>query len=109
MGAYQKANNAAKMADAANRLLAVNPDNVRALALLAVTERAAQKWTDAFQHATRGLQAVPKMQKPDGVSDPDFQNQKDQLTAALNSIVGFRPFRLMISGKAKNNLRRWLK
>src|SRR6266566_8237766 len=31
MGAYQKANNAAKMADAANRLLAVNPDNVRAL------------------------------------------------------------------------------
>src|SRR3989440_4601843 len=53
MGAYQKANNAAKMADAANRLLAVNPDNVRALALLALTERSAQKWSDAYQHADR--------------------------------------------------------
>src|SRR5216110_908312 len=69
MGAYQKANNAAKMADAANRLLAVNPDNVRALALLALTERSAQKWSDAYQHASRGLQAIQKWQKPDGVSD----------------------------------------
>ena len=34
MGAYQAANNAAKTTDAANRLLQVNPNNVRALALL---------------------------------------------------------------------------
>ncbi|HEV2715626.1 MAG TPA: hypothetical protein VGU64_10210 [Terriglobales bacterium] len=104
MGAYQKANNAAKMADTANRLLAANPDNVRALALLAVTERAAQKWTDAFQHATRGLQAVPKMQKPDGVSDPDFQKQKDQLTAALNSIAGFSALQLKDYANAQKYL-----
>jgi len=41
MGAYQQANNAAKMADAAQRLLQANPCNLRALALLAYTKRAA--------------------------------------------------------------------
>src|SRR5438094_10320360 len=105
MGAYQKANNAAKMADAANRLLAVNPDNVRALALLAVTERAAQKWSDASQHATRGLQAIQKWQKPDGVSDADFQKQKNQLTAALNSIAGFSALQLKDYANAQKYLR----
>jgi tetratricopeptide (TPR) repeat protein len=105
MGAYQKAGNAPKMTDAANRLLAVNPDNVRGLALLAVTERAAQKWTDAFQHATRGVQAVPKMQKPEGVSDADFQKQKDQLTAALNGIAGFSALQLKDYANAQKYLR----
>ena len=105
MGAYQKANNAAKMADAANRLLAVNPDNVRALALLALTERSAQKWSDAYQHATRGLQAIPKWQKPDGVSDADFQKQKTQLTAALNSIAGFSALQLKDYANAQKYLR----
>jgi tetratricopeptide (TPR) repeat protein len=105
MGAYQKANNGAKMADAANRLLAVNPDNVRALALLAVTARGAQKWTDAFQHATRGVQAVPKMQKSDGVSDADFQKQKEQLTAALNGIAGFSALQLKDYANAQKYLR----
>src|SRR5213594_2902980 len=105
MGAYQKANNAAKMADAANRLLAVNPDNVRALALLALTERSAQKWSDAYQHATRGLQAIAKWQKPDGVSDADFQKQKTQLTAALNSIAGFSALQLKDYANAQKYLR----
>src|SRR6202142_3289489 len=44
MGAYQQANNQAKVIDTANRLLAANPDNARALVLLAYNERAAQKW-----------------------------------------------------------------
>lgn len=105
MGAYQKAGNAPKMTDAANRLLAVNPDNVRGLALLAFTEKAAQKWTDAFQHATRGVQAVPKMQKPEGVSDADFQKQKDQLTAALNGIAGFSALQLKDYANAQKYLR----
>src|SRR6202043_961994 len=58
MGTYQQANNQAKVIDTANRLLAVNPDNARALVLLAYNERATQKWADAKQHAERGLQAV---------------------------------------------------
>ena len=58
MGTYQQAGNQAKVIDTANRLLAVNPNNTRALVLLAYNERAAQKWADAKQHAERGLQAL---------------------------------------------------
>jgi tetratricopeptide (TPR) repeat protein len=89
MGTYQQAGNQAKVIDAANRLLAVNPDNTRALVLLAYNERAAQKWPDAKQHAERGLQALAKMTKPDGVSDADFAKQKAQLGGLLNSVAGF--------------------
>ena len=41
MVAYQQANDAKKTIDAANRLLQVNPNNIRALALLAYNYRAA--------------------------------------------------------------------
>src|ERR1700686_3701859 len=80
MGTYQGAGNQAKVIDTANRLLAANPDNARALVLLAYNERPTQKWAGAKQHAERGLQAVTKMAKPDGVSDADFAKQKSQLT-----------------------------
>src|SRR6476469_1178966 len=76
MGTYQQAGNQAKVIDAANRLLTANPDNTRGLVLLAYNERAAQKWADAKQHAERGLQALAKMPKGDGVSDADFAKQK---------------------------------
>ena len=89
MGTYQQSNNQAKVIDTANRLLAANPDNARALVLLAYNERATQKWADAKQHAERGLQAVAKMAKPDGVSDADFTKQKAQLSGLLNSVAGF--------------------
>ncbi len=59
MGAYQQTNNP-KVMDAAKRVLAVNPDNVKALVVLAFSERAAQKWADAKQHAEHGLEVLPK-------------------------------------------------
>src|SRR5689334_8995308 len=71
MGTYQQAGNQAKVIDTANRLLAANPNNARALVLLAYNERAAQKWADAKQHAERGLQALEKMPKADNVSEAD--------------------------------------
>src|ERR1700732_4465911 len=86
MGAYQQAGNQAKVIDTANRLLAANPNNARALVLLAYNERAAQKWADAKQHAERGLQAVTKMAKPDGVSDADLARQKTQLAPLVQSV-----------------------
>src|SRR5579863_4236473 len=71
MSSYQKTGDTAKMADAANRLLQADPSNVRALALLAYSNRAAQKWADARQYAEKGLAALPSMAKPDGVADAD--------------------------------------
>src|SRR5208337_3408500 len=89
MGTYQQAGNQAKVIDTANGLLAANPNNVRALVLLAFNERASQKWADARQHAERGLQALPSMSKPDGMSDADFEKQKTQMGGLLDSVAGF--------------------
>ena len=105
MGTYQQAGNQAKVIDTANRLLAVNPDNTRALVLLAYNERAAQKWPDARQHAEKGLQALAKMPKPDGVSDADFAKQKTQLGALLNSVAGFSALQLKDYASAQKYLR----
>jgi tetratricopeptide (TPR) repeat protein len=105
MGAYQQAGNQAKVIDTANRLLTANPNNVRALALLAYSERAAQKWADAKGHAERGLQALTTMTKPDGVSDADFQKQKTQLGSLLESVAGFSALQLKDNATAEKDLR----
>jgi hypothetical protein len=91
--------------DTANRLLTANPNNVRALALLAYSERAAQKWADAKAHAERGLQALTTMTKPDGVSDADFQKQKTQLGSLLDSVAGFSALQLKDNATAEKDLR----
>ena len=105
MGTYQQAGNQAKVIDTANRLLATNPNNVRALVLLAYNERAAQKWADAKQHAERGLQAIPNMSKPDGVSDADFEKQKTQMAGLLDSVAGFSALQLKDNATAEKDLR----
>jgi tetratricopeptide (TPR) repeat protein len=105
MGTYQQAGNQAKVIDTANRLLAANPDNTRGLVLLAYNERAAQKWADAKQHAERGLQALTKMPKADGVSDADFTKQKAQLAGLLNSVAGFSALQLKDYASAQKYLR----
>ncbi len=105
MGTYQQAQNQAKVIDTANRLLAANPNNARALVLLAYNERAAQKWADAKQHAEAGLQALDKMPKADGVSDADFAKQKSQLSGLLNSVAGFSSLQLKDYASAQKYLR----
>ena len=92
MATYQQANNQAKVVETANKILAANPDNVKALVLLAYYDRAGQKWADAKQHAERGLQALPKWTKPEGVSDADFEKQKTQFSGCLAVLQGCRPF-----------------
>jgi tetratricopeptide (TPR) repeat protein len=105
MTSYQQAGNQAKVIEAANRVLQANPNNVRALVLLAYNERAGQKWADAKQHAERGLQAIPNMPKPDSVSDADFAKQKTQFSALLNSIAGFSALQVKDYPAAQKNLR----
>jgi tetratricopeptide (TPR) repeat protein len=105
MGAYQQTGKQDKVIDVANRLLAANPNNVRALVLLAYNERAAQKWADAKGHAERGLQALPGMTKPDGVTDADFEKQKAQMGALLESVAGFSALQLKDNATAEKDLR----
>src|SRR5215831_4077107 len=71
MGTYQQSNNQAKAIDAAQRLLQANPNNMRALALLAYTKRTlaqagqnpAQNLAEAKQYGEKGLQALPTFAK----------------------------------------------
>lgn len=105
MAAYQQTNNAAKMTETAQRLLQSNPNNVRALALLAYSSRASQKWADAQKYAVQGLEAMPHMQKGEGTSDAEFEKQKTQLTALLNSVAGFSALQLKDYANAQKYLR----
>ncbi len=105
MGAYQQTGNQAKVVDVANRLLTVNPNNVRALVLLAYLEKGSQKWAEAKQHAERGLAALPNMPKPDGASDADFAKQKAQIGGLLNSVAGFSALQLKDYAAAQKYLR----
>jgi tetratricopeptide (TPR) repeat protein len=104
MGAYQQTGNP-KVMDAASRLLTVNPDNIKALVVLAFSERAAQKWADAEKHAQHGLEVLPNWTKPDGVSDADFTKQKAQFGAILNSVAGFSALQLKDFATAQKYLR----
>src|SRR5437870_5035628 len=105
MVAYQQTGNQAKMADAAQRLLQVNPNSVRALALLAYSNRAAQKWADAEKYAIQGLQALPHMQKGEGVSGHAVE-KRGQLRLLLFEIgVGY-PFPFLHVGQGLETLDR---
>ena len=59
MAAYEKLGNAAKMADAAGRLLQANPNNVRALVLMAFSKRAAAEAGQAPQQNAADAAAAP--------------------------------------------------
>ena len=96
MATYEQAGNAAKMVDAANRLLQANPNNLRALALLAFNARRAaeagqnaqQNLAQGAQYAEHGLQALQTAPKPDGMADADFQKLKTQTSVIFNGVAG---------------------
>jgi len=98
MAAYQQAGDAQKTLDAANRVLQVNPGNVRALALLAYSYRAMasqggpqmqDNLAKAQQYGQQGLQALQNMKKPDGMSDADFTKFHNETGAIFDGAVGF--------------------
>ncbi len=96
MAAYQQAGNAQKMIDAANRILQMDPNNVRALAILTYTYRATttaqnlqQNLPLIQQNATKGEQALPNMPKPEGMSDADFTKLHNELGAIFEGGLGF--------------------
>jgi tetratricopeptide (TPR) repeat protein len=96
MGTYQQTGNQAKTLDAATKLVQADPNNVRALALLAYLKRTMaqagqnpqQNLADAKKYGQLGLDALPKFNKPEGTSDTDFQKMKDQMSGIFNAAVG---------------------
>jgi hypothetical protein len=97
MGSYQQAGNQQKMMDTAQKLLTADPNNVRALALLSYTLRtraqggaptAQQDLVQARQYGEKGLQALPNFNKPEGMSDADFEKLKTQMAGIFNAAIG---------------------
>jgi tetratricopeptide (TPR) repeat protein len=96
MAAYQQAGNAQKMIEAANKVLQMDANNVRALAILTYTYRATitaqnlqQNLPLIQQNATKGEQALPNMPKPEGMSDADFTKLHNELGAIFEGGLGF--------------------
>jgi tetratricopeptide (TPR) repeat protein len=94
MTAYQQANNLDKTVDAANRLLQVSPNNLRALAIYVYLKKsqAAQKTSpaeaqplldDAAAKAQTGLNAP----KPANMPDADYQKLKAATTPIFYSAI----------------------
>jgi tetratricopeptide (TPR) repeat protein len=97
MAAYQQAGNMAKVNDAANRVLQINPNNVLALFVqvyakgLAAQQNPAsaqQNQGEAAQLAQRGLSALSSRTKPEGMSQADFDKQQKLFTAVFNGAIG---------------------
>jgi tetratricopeptide (TPR) repeat protein len=113
MVAYQQANNQAKMIDTAQRILQVNPNNLRALALLSYIKRAQAEagqdpqnnLTQGAQYADRGLQALQTAPKPDGTSDADFNKMKTQMSAIFNGASGMAALQAKNYPEAQQRLR----
>ena len=114
MGAYQQAGNASKTIDSASRILQADPNNVRALALLAYYYRslAAQGGADAAknaeqsaQYGQKGIDALPNTPKPEGMSDADFTKFHNELMAIFDGAVGFNALQKKDMALAQKDLR----
>ena len=109
LNAYTKTNNQPKLMDTAQRLLQTNPNNVRALALLAYTKRVSAKTpqdlVDAGQFGEKGLQALTTAPKPDGMADAEFQKFKVQASVIFNGAIGMAAYQAKDNAKAQQYLR----
>ena len=109
MGAYQATNNVPKMIETAQKVLQVNPNNLKALALLVVgkriTAKTPQDLAEAAQYGEKGLQVLPTWPKPEGMADADFQKFKTQTSVIFNGAVGMSAYQNKDFAKAEQYLR----
>jgi hypothetical protein len=91
MQSYQQTGDAKKTMDTAQKLVAADACNVRALTLLAYFDRvlaqsgdpnAVQLLADGKKYGQQGLDCLPK------VTDPELIKLKDQMTGIFNGILG---------------------
>ena len=96
LAAYQAAGKPAELKRIADRILELNENNVRALAILVALTRAAltnsgkdQKLPDLRLLAERGIRLLPEMQNRNQMSEPDFEKLKNQMSVIFHSGAGF--------------------
>src|SRR5262249_49003960 len=95
MAAYQQAGNSAKVEELAKRILQLQPNNIRALAIVTALDRAKgtigdqKALQDSCTYSQTGLQQLPSWTKPEGMADADFQKLKTQMAGIFNGAAGF--------------------
>lgn len=95
MDAYRQAGNEAKLETTARLILQRKPDAIAALAILAYLDRYKATNGDkaalqeACGYAQTGTNQVRGWQKPDEMSEADFQRMKTQMVEIFNGASGF--------------------
>src|SRR6185312_10020097 len=92
MGAYQQANNQQKVEQIARQILTIEPNNVRALAIVVYIERGqikdAATGAKARADAERGLQELQNW-KPADVAPADMEKLRNQMTGIFAGTAAF--------------------
>jgi tetratricopeptide (TPR) repeat protein len=93
MGAYQQAGNQQKVQQLASTILQLEPNNVRALAIVVFLERSQVKdattGAKALQDAQHCLQELPNWKQPEGTSPADYDKMKNQMTDICAGTAAF--------------------
>ncbi len=106
MVAYQQTNNAAKMLDTAQKVLAVNACNLRALAVMAFTKQSMgvagqnsqANFADAGKAAEKGLQCLQSpLPKPEGTSADEWEKLKTQTKMIFNGAAGISAYQAAVA------------
>lgn len=98
MQTYAQLNQSEKAVDAAHKAVEANPDNLQALGYLSFAfpfvfksdaPDATTQLSRAESDAKHGLEALQKVQKPQGVSDEQFNQAIKAQRAIFNGAIGF--------------------
>jgi tetratricopeptide (TPR) repeat protein len=99
--AYLQANQVDKMVETGEKTLALDPKDVQVLAMLgqtlprlitASTPEPEKQLDKAEQYAKRAIEGTPALIKPDGVSNDQFEKDKNQTLAIAHSGLGLVNF-----------------
>jgi hypothetical protein len=105
MAAFQAKGDQQKVQETAGKILQLNPNNVRALAIVTFIERAtantAEKAAKARQDGEKGLAELSDW-KPADVSDADAAKLKDQMTVIFAGAAGFGALQAKDYAAARN-------
>ena len=101
-----------KSKSSAERILHIEPNNVRALAIATFLKRSAATHGNATAAAAsaadaeRGLKALPHWRKPSGISDAEFKKLQDQMAAIFEGAAGFSALQAKDYAKARDHYRK---
>jgi len=87
MAAYEQAGQADKEVDAANRLLQVNPNNIRALTIVVYMEKKQTSDQSKLDDAAAKAKTALAAPKPPALSDADYQKLKAATTPIFEDAI----------------------